>query len=122
MCTEEIRESIVLKEDRFAFKKVRYTNKPEVFLSPTNPDERGKERGFKTTGKTLKYRIGKQTTSKAPGIYCYVSTNRIWTSYAQTVVRVRIPKGSRVFLGVDGGKKVILAEHVIPLNVVRSRR
>lgn len=119
MCTDRMYKSVVLKADMFAYKRVNTTYDRRVFESPSAPTDRAREPGYRTRGRRLRYTIDEKTSSGPPGIYCYLSSRDIWISYSQKVIRVRIPKGSRAFFGEDSGRKVVLAEHVIPTHALR---
>jgi len=107
----EIKKSIVTKKDMIAYKKVKRRNS-KTWCSPIEPRMRIPQINRRGVGGILKYTIGKVTKSGIPGIYLHIN-KPIYCAW--DVLRVKIPAGSRCYIGTHGK---MTAERVIPLELV----
>lgn len=117
MCMDKISRSIVTDRDVTAFKAVE-SRQDGTFASRVPPYNRTPEAGFKNAGEVLCYRIGKITTSPAPGIYCYQNKFDA-LAHGNTILEVLIPAGARAYVGEDGGRAVICAEVIKVIRKIR---
>lgn len=132
MCTDRITRSIVAEHDLLAYKLVRQFH--NQYKSWSEPEDRSPEQGIAVIGanniscySSVKiYGIGVEETSGRPGMYCYRDLGEAqkkqnqYTPYNRpNLLMVKIPRGSRLYEGFDGGQPVLLVEKLIPLMEIK---
>lgn len=99
MCIYALPQPTVTTKNLYAYKRVERTRNPDVFRSSTPPGSRERQTGFKSSGKRKTYRIGKAAVSRfttTPGIYLFAKKPENYDSPTRAVIKVRVPKGTRV--------------------------
>jgi len=112
-----IYKEIVTRKDRIAFKIVRRIGS-RVYESKIPSEDRRAQLGFiRSVADCLVYRTGYITCSDfmvTAGIYCYPDHRG-----GRCLIRVLIPKGTRVRLSAQGWHGVFTAERVRVLGMVK---
>jgi hypothetical protein len=121
-----VKKEFVTKEPMKAYKRVDrmmtrdYKLIKNTYRSPIDSITRMRQSGYKTTGRKLRYVIGKTTRSPMPktaGIYLYRRIPR-HASALNIYIVVEIPTRTKVRIG-DGGK--LCASRVKVLREVKRR-
>lgn len=132
MCTSVITASIVAQHDLLAYKFVSRLNS-NSYESWVNPIDRTYEDSVATRGMPYQgnghvktYEIGIQSISARPGMYCYsnqeAAVQKIEYGYfvrKPALIMVKIPRGSRLYEGIDGHIGVLLVEKLIPIMEIK---
>lgn len=143
MCVHDIKEIEILDQDLVAYKMVSSINTPfNVFKSFFEVGNRSEQRDpvsldhyRNISGKCFSYELNKKKVSRfktSPGMYCYTIFDGLdsflkeatYGCNTAALLKVLIPKGSKIrkssysYYYYKADLEVILAEEVIPLEVL----